>query len=250
MPVATAMNARCPAFRLPGARAGAVAAAVVGLLAGCQGPGGAGLEPAGTRERAQTDRWAQQTGWVLWYADPSGRFDVAAVRAHVPAVSRAVVAVIDPLAPSSRLGDDRQVQVVDMREADPRPFGAMRCSEFQSRALAALPPGVGSRVDLLWLPGLVPGALVQGPAEPTSEVVLYRTSWCDACDGARDLLRERGVSVRERDVERDPATVIELRLLEQAAGVSIDRVPVINVRGQLVIGFAVSRLATLLGEQI
>ncbi len=62
--------------------------------------------------------------------------------------------------------------------------------------------------------------------------VVYTTPTCPYCRMAKDYLAQRGVPFTERDVAADPAAAQELeRLTGQRA------VPVIQVDGQVVVGF-------------
>ena len=79
-------------------------------------------------------------------------------------------------------------------------------------------------------------------------VTLYGTSWCGACKSARAYLRSRSIPFADKDVERDAAAARELREKASRLGVRADRVPILDVRGRLLIGFDKSRLEALLGE--
>jgi len=73
-------------------------------------------------------------------------------------------------------------------------------------------------------------------------VVVYTTPTCPYCRMAKDYLAQRGVAYTERDVAADPAAAQELqRLTGQRA------VPVIQLDGQVVVGFDRRALDRLLG---
>jgi glutaredoxin len=71
----------------------------------------------------------------------------------------------------------------------------------------------------------------------SSDVVLYSTTWCGYCRQAREYLKKKGVSYTERDIEKDEGAVEELGKKAVAAGVRPQGVPVIDVRGKLILGF-------------
>lgn len=71
----------------------------------------------------------------------------------------------------------------------------------------------------------------------SGEVVLYGTSWCGYCKKAREWLTRKGVSFVDRDVEKDEDAAAELARKARAAGVRPTGVPVIDVRGKLILGF-------------
>ena len=77
-------------------------------------------------------------------------------------------------------------------------------------------------------------------------VILYRTTWCGYCTQARAFLKRKGVAFVEKDVERDPAAAKELAEKRARAGIRSGGVPVIDVRGSLVLGFDKARLEQLL----
>ncbi len=70
-----------------------------------------------------------------------------------------------------------------------------------------------------------------------ARVTLYGTSWCGACAQARKFLRSRQIAFADRDVEKDPAAQAEMVRKAKAAGLQIGGVPVIDVGGQLMLGF-------------
>jgi glutaredoxin len=82
----------------------------------------------------------------------------------------------------------------------------------------------------------VPG---EGPrfAANTSDVVVYTTSWCGYCKKAKQLLTSKGVTFVEKDVEKDPKASEELAQKAAAAGVRPQGVPVLDIRGKLILGF-------------
>ena len=182
------------------------------------------------------------------YADLSGRFETAQSRADIPEVSRKVVRVIEPTAGEAPRGDYDQVWVSDLRtepDAQGMSAGVMTRVEFESRALATLPPGRASRVDVA---EAQPADAV--PLAAHDDVIIYGTSWCGACRQARTFLDELGIAPKEYDIEKDPRAAAELQHKARRAGISADRVPIIDVRGRLMVGFDPSRLSTLLGDPI
>lgn len=75
------------------------------------------------------------------------------------------------------------------------------------------------------------------PAAASSDVVLYSTSWCGYCRQTRQYLKSKKVAFVERDVEKDQGAAEELSRKAVAAGVRPQGVPVIDVRGKLILGF-------------
>ncbi len=181
------------------------------------------------------------------YADLSGKFRTAGRVSGVPRASRAVVRVIDPTAKAGQRGDYDLVHIVDLTGAAGAGGFETRLvarSDFERHAIARLPPGVASRVQ-------IPGAdSATGELASHGQIIVYSTSWCGACKQLRDFLRSRQVEFVERDVEREVGAAAELAGKSAAAGIAADRVPIIDVRGRILVGFDSVRLTTLLGDQI
>jgi glutaredoxin len=77
-------------------------------------------------------------------------------------------------------------------------------------------------------------------------VVLYGTTWCGYCSKARAYLRRKGVDFVERDVEKEPGASAELAQKARRSGTVVSGVPVIDVKGTLVLGFDEATLDRLL----
>ena len=77
-------------------------------------------------------------------------------------------------------------------------------------------------------------------------VVLYGTSWCGACAQARAWLRGHRVPFADRDIERDQRAAGEMQRKLKQANLPFGGVPVIDVKGELMLGFDERRLASLL----
>lgn len=71
----------------------------------------------------------------------------------------------------------------------------------------------------------------------TSDVIVYVTSWCGYCRKTRALLTARKVFFTEKDIEKDPEASKELALKAAAAGVKPQGVPVLDIKGKLILGF-------------
>lgn len=92
-----------------------------------------------------------------------------------------------------------------------------------------------------------PGAAVAtGGSGGGGGVIVYSTTWCGYCRKAKAWLKKKGVDFTERDIEKDAGAADELARKAQAAGVKPGGVPVIDVKGTLVLGFDEARLDQLL----
>ena len=115
---------------------------------------------------------------------------------------------------------------------------------FETAALAAHPTGESSPLAAQRMqPGADTCRCDGGAAAPaprarrrTPVVTIYGTSWCGACRAARQYLTERKIPFADKDVERDADAARELAGKAAKMGIPTDRVPVIDVRGRLLLG--------------
>ena len=92
------------------------------------------------------------------------------------------------------------------------------------------------------------GRTVTASATPSRSggIVLYGTTWCGYCKKARDYFKKKGVQFVDKDVEKDEGAAKELADKAARTGARVSGVPVIDVRGTLVMGFDVQRIEKLL----
>lgn len=69
-------------------------------------------------------------------------------------------------------------------------------------------------------------------AQTDSQVVIYSAEWCAFCHAAKDYLTKKGVSYTEKDIESDPSFAEESVKLSGQMGI-----PVLNINGQVIVGF-------------
>ncbi|MFN7133596.1 MAG: glutaredoxin family protein [Myxococcales bacterium] len=82
--------------------------------------------------------------------------------------------------------------------------------------------------------------------EVEQKVVLYGTTWCGACAAAKSWFEQKGIAFVDRDIEADPKAAKDMALKAKRAGLEVGGVPVIDVRGALVLGFDPARIERLL----
>jgi glutaredoxin len=77
------------------------------------------------------------------------------------------------------------------------------------------------------------------PAHPSPSltVIVYGASWCGACHQAMAYLKSRKIPAIEKDIERDPAAESEMQAKLARAGMHGGSIPVIDVKGNILIGF-------------
>jgi glutaredoxin len=167
------------------------------------------------------------------------------------------VRVFDPSAPEKTPGGGR-VYVTDLNEVMTKgraPARPMSREAFETAALAAHPTGESSPLAAQSMRpapipavdgGVVPSAPAAAGGPPV--VTIYGTSWCGACRAARQYFAGRKIPFADKDIEKDADAARELAAKAAKMGIPTDRVPVIDVRGRLLLGFDRARIEMLLGE--
>jgi glutaredoxin len=163
---------------------------------------------------------------MVWF-DAEG-VHTAQKRSEVPEAQRAHVR-IDALtvAPDARLDADH-VYVADLRAPD-------RAGNYPVQ-----------KATRAWFDAQVDQAKPQVAAASEAGVVIYKASWCGVCRSAASYMRQRHVSFIEKDVEHDPGASDEMMRKAQAKGLSPRGVPVIDFRGEIMLGFDQARLEGLI----
>ena len=197
--------------------------------------------------------------WLFTYVEPSGQFATTDKPETVPEGARGMVRVFDPANPPPKNTERPEVYVADLNQllkSGKVPAKPMSRDAFETAALAQLPPGENSPLAARPVgPGTGPPPVAMGgdggvgtQAGGPPVVTVYGTSWCGACRAARQYLTEHKIPFADKDIERDPTAARELADKAGKAGIPTDRVPVIDVRGRLLLGFDRARIEALLGE--
>lgn len=212
------------------------------LCAGCRGAPAAPAPDAGPPP--------PPAAVIYSYLDDDGRIRMAARLEDIPEAARARVVVSDTAAPAAeRLGRDRAL-LLDARAGEAHKNFSLvdlrAMAKARTRSGPARDPGSLGRAAVDTALERLAGQFGVRPAAAPAGVVLYETSWCGFCRKARAWLRARRVSFEARDVEADPQAAAELEEKLRQAGIEDAGVPVIDVRGRLLVGFDPDRLAELL----
>jgi glutaredoxin len=94
-----------------------------------------------------------------------------------------------------------------------------------------------------------PSASAAAPHPPAAVVVvIYGASWCGPCHQTADYLKSRGVAFVMKDIEQTPGADAEMRRKLAGAGVRGGAIPVIDVRGEILVGFDPGALAQALAK--
>lgn len=167
------------------------------------------------------------TDLLFTWVDEKGDFHVEQRVADVPASARETVRVVDP---SKEPPSGDQLFVADLRVADAGayPVRTMRRAEFE-----------GLAVDRRKKSGSV--LVAQGPPSALPDtrpaVIIYGASWCGPCHQAAAYFKQRGVAFVEKDIEADGGAAREMQAKLANAGIRGGSIPVIDVRGKLLVGF-------------
>ena len=184
------------------------------------------LEAASRAALAQQEFATAEKHADAWIAADPKSPDARLLRAELAAEAGEWDRVLEHLAMAKL--DTPAARGLEARARDERNQRDAAMSELrgltQAMEAAAKKPQPGPQV-----PQVRPGA--------TGDVVLYGTSWCGSCKKAREWLTRKGVSFVDRDIEKDADAAAELARKAQAAGVQPRGVPVIDVRGKLILGF-------------
>ena len=193
--------------------------------------------------------------YLFTYLEPNGTFSTTDKPEIIPEVSRKMVRVVDPAQTKKGEGDTVYTadvsQLLTGQKVEARP---MSREAFETSAMAQLPPGESSpRASRAphgpALAGAGPDGGTAFPSAPGKPVVtVYGTSWCGACRAARQYLSEHKIPFADKDVESDPAAARELAEKAGKMGIPTDRVPILDVRGRLLLGFDRARVEALLGN--
>jgi glutaredoxin len=202
---------------------------------------------------------AESEGLLLTWIDDKGDFHVETRVTDVPVMGRDAVRVVDPS--KEELGHGDGVAVVDLRE--PRADGAypvrtMTRTDFEAIAVARREqagPTLASAAPQPPRPSANsadPPSIGSSPRSAASRgvVVIYGAEWCGACHDAARYLRRRGIAYVEKDIENDPAAAKEMQQKLAKNGIRGGSIPVIDVRGKLMVGFNPGQLDAALGESL
>ena len=196
------------------------------------------------------------TGLLLTWVDDKGEFHVEQRVPDVPEAAREMVRVRDP--GHDPLTGDR-VFVVDLRNAGPDGSYSVRVvasNEFEDIAvtrrakhgIVLAPRGASSAPGTAASAGGAagrPGDVAGRPA-----VIIYGASWCGPCHQAAAYLKKRGIAFVEHDIEQDSSAAREMQGKLAKAGVRGGSIPVLDVRGRILVGFDANAVEQALGQAL
>ncbi len=175
---------------------------------------------------------------LLTWIDDQGDFHVVQTIAEVPEAGRAQVRVV---VTTKEEGTGQTVLVADLRTKDAQgryPVVSMDRAKWNE---------LGAEKRKVRMEALAPKA--PSSAEPAAtgaealaangkvRAVIYGASWCKPCHDAEALLKKLGVDVVKKDIEESRAAQAEMQEKLAKAGRGGASIPVIDVAGQLFVGY-------------
>jgi glutaredoxin-like YruB-family protein len=81
-------------------------------------------------------------------------------------------------------------------------------------------------------------------ANKSDKVIVYSATWCAFCHAAKDYFDKIGVKYTDKDVEKDPKNGLEAVEKSEQRGI-----PVIDIDGEIIIGFDRAKIDAALKEK-
>ncbi|HEX8789482.1 MAG TPA: glutaredoxin domain-containing protein [Polyangiaceae bacterium] len=199
---------------------------------------------------------ADSQGLLLTWIDDKGDFHVETSVADVPLMGRDAVRVVDPDKDDGTHAD--RVFVADLRTAGADgtfPVRVMTRADFEGLAVARREKTGPTLASAAPPPASAPPPADDTPTGSTKPpgralVVIYGASWCGACHDAEKYLRSKGVPYVEKDIEKDPGAAREMQDKLAKNGLRSGSIPVIDVRGKVMVGFNSQEIDGALGQTL
>jgi glutaredoxin len=176
--------------------------------------------------------------YLFSYYGEDGKLHDAQSIDQIPKSERRQVLVRDLGRTPGELQTDRYLYLADLRgsvDAEGIPTSVVSRYRFDAQDDPSLAGPSGSEGE---------GA-EGGDGGSERRVIVYGTSWCGACKAAREFLHGHHIPYVEKDIEKDAAAENELARKAKRAGLKLGGVPVIDVAGQLTMGYDPGTLTRL-----
>jgi glutaredoxin len=229
------------------------ALALIALLVACK------KTPSQGEAEAQVPIVKDDTkGLSFQYLNEKGDYRGVDTPAEVPNDARSFVRVYD----SNRDPPEGSVFIADLTHKNGDGTYTVRVAprdELDSRALEkrkAVGPTIavnGQSAPLAGDAGAQGGAAPSAAIAMAPQVIIYGAEWCGACHQAAEYLTKRGIRFVEKDIEKDSGAEREMRAKLAKAGLPGGGIPVIDVGGNVMVGFLPSKVEAALkrlGEPI
>jgi glutaredoxin len=224
-----------------------IVAALVAFLSNCKKD----AAPPTAQLESSPREVTKASALFFTYVEPSGMFATTDKPESVPEVARRLVRIMGRAKGEPRRRNNANVEVVDLRElfakgkTQPQ---VMSREGFESAALAQLPPGDSCLLAGPHGPPLAEEADKAAPQDDPPIAIMYGTRWCKACKAARQYLVSNRIPFTFKDIESDASAALELRKKASTFGIPVERVPILDVRGRLLVGYDETRMDGLLAD--
>jgi glutaredoxin len=182
---------------------------------------------------------------MLTWIDDKGDTHVELRLPDVPAAGRSMVRVVVSdredgthdlfyVVDLTKKRDDGTYEAQTIRRREWEAEIEKRRDAYLARTAPPRPPAAGSAA----------GGDRPAPAQPSgaAAVIIYGASWCGPCHQAADYLRAKGVPYVLKDVEETPGAAAEMREKLARVGRHGGSIPVIDVRGHILVGFSAAAI--------
>jgi glutaredoxin len=221
------------------------ALAVLAPLAGCSHrKQDDGTAPAAGRTLPPLTLRDETPDLMLTWIDDKGDTHVELRPQDVPPAGRSMVRVVVSdredgtrdlfyVADLTKKRDDGTYPAETLRRHDWEAEIEKRRDAYLARTAPPRPASSG--------PG-APDRPVPGHDLGAATVIIYGASWCGPCHQAADYLKSKGIPYVLKDVEETPGAAAEMREKLARVGRHGGSIPVIDVRGQIIVGFSPAAL--------
>jgi glutaredoxin len=182
---------------------------------------------------------------LLTWIDDQGDFHVVQKPADVPKESRDNVRVV---VTTREEGTGKLVYVSNMNEVTPagsyrvKTMGRAAWDELgaskRKARLEALAPSAQPMPSDSAPSGAADANGAPKKAATGISATIYGASWCKPCHDTERYLKQRGVTVIHKDIEENEVAAAEMRQKLARAGRAGSSIPVIDLMGQILVGFS------------
>ena len=193
---------------------------------------------------------ADTANLLVTWIDDKGDFHVVQKPADVPSEGRATVRIV---VTTREEGTGALVYVTNLDETTatgayrlktmPRAEWEELGASKRKARLEALAPSSMPSVGSAPVDGKAPGNPAAAKAPATGIVVIiYGADWCKPCHDAERYLKQRGATVIKKNIDDNEVAAEEMQKKLARAGRSGASIPVIDIMGQIQVGFSPAAL--------
>ena len=222
------------------------------LASGCKHGGAHGSADGGASVGADLVVRDDSQGLLLTWIDEHGDFHVVESVTDVPLTGRDTVRVVDP---NRETGED--FLVTDLRAAGPNgayPVRKMKRADFEALAVARRqengPTLASASPEKLAVKAAAADAGAGSVAAGHPAAIIYGASWCGACHQAAAYLKQKQVPYVEKDIETDSGAATEMQGKLAKIGQRGGSIPVLDIRGRVMVGFNPHEVDDALGQAL